>query len=223
MTARIAVLQQQRRPLPEPAADDDAPGAPVRIDPAWPAIRQALARVYNRIGAHIEKLADEVGIGVPAVLAVWYVESGGREHVRGQAVIRFENHILFNQWGRQNPDQYDTYFQHGGRPPATGNSCRNASGDFAPWKCHAWRADTSQAFVACHQGQAQEYDVLSFARRIAGDDAALHCISIGGCQVMGFNFRKLGFDSVDGMYDAFQDSEIAQIRGFFSFCQNTGS
>src|SRR5688572_12740182 len=125
MTAPVAILQQQKRPLPEPAAEDDAPAEPVVIDPAWPAVRQALARVYNRVGDHIERLANEVGIEVPAVLAVWYVESGGRLHVPGKAVIRFENHILFDQWGQHHRDPYDAHFQHGGRAPATGGSCRN--------------------------------------------------------------------------------------------------
>jgi cell wall-associated NlpC family hydrolase len=40
---------------------------------------------------------------------------------------------------------------------------------------------------------------------------------------MGFNFGKLGFDSPGAMFQAFQESEIAQIRGFFSFCRNTGA
>jgi cell wall-associated NlpC family hydrolase len=223
MSARVALLQQQVRPLPEPAVEDEAPGAPVLIDPAWPSTRQALARVYNRIGTQIEQMANEVGIDVPAVLAVWYVESSGRLHVPSKAVIRFENHILFNQWGQHNPGTYDAHFQHGGRPPATADSCRGSSGEFASWKCHRWRRDTSQPFVGCHQGQAQEYEVLEFARELSGDEIALQCISIGGCQVMGFNYGKLGFDSPKEMFDAFQESELAQVRGFFSFCKRTGA
>jgi hypothetical protein len=143
--------------------------------------------------------------------------------VPNKAVIRFENHILFDQWGRRHAAAYDAHFQHGGRPPAIGDACRGSSGEFASWKCHAWRPDTSRPFVACHQGQAQEYEVLEFARELAGDAIALQCISIGGCQVMGFNFKKLGFDDPKQMFDAFQDNEIAQVRGFFAFCQNTGS
>jgi hypothetical protein len=71
-------------------------------------------------------------------------------------------------------------------------------------------------------GQVQEYDVLGLARTIAGEGVALQCISVGGCQIMGFNYPKLGYQSAREMYAAFQESESAQVRGFFSFCEQVG-
>lgn len=44
-----------------------------------------------------------------AVLAVWRVESGGRTHVPGKAIIRFENDLLFRLWGQENPAPYDNH------------------------------------------------------------------------------------------------------------------
>jgi cell wall-associated NlpC family hydrolase len=222
MASRVALLQQQATKVVPPPLDAEAPATPVDVDVTWPPIRQALVGVYNRIGGHIERQAEQAGIDVPSVLAVWYVESGGRSHTPGQAVIRFENHILFNQWGAQNPDLYDQHFQHGGRAPALDDACRGPSGEYALSRCHAYRRTTSGPFTTCHSGQSQEYDVLSLARELAGDAIALQCISIGGCQVMGFNYQKLGFQNPLEMYDAFQATESAQVDGFFSFCSHCG-
>jgi hypothetical protein len=40
---------------------------------------------------------------------------------------------------------------------------------------------------------------------------------------MGFNFAAAGFPSPRALYDAFQASEGAQVRGFFAFCQGMGA
>ena len=216
--ATVAAFFPGRRLLPR-----DGPDTPVSIAPAWSAKRQALGRTYNRLGGLMGRLAGQFQVELPAVLAVWYVESSGREHTPGRAIIRFENHILFEQWGRFQPALYDQHFQHGGRPPRTEDACRGASGDFAAWKCHSYREATTGAFVPCHQSQQQEYDILRVATDLAGEDIALRCISIGGPQIMGFNFAAAGFPSPRAMYDAFQAAEGAQVRGFFAFCQGIGA
>jgi hypothetical protein len=216
--AMVAAFFPGRRLLP-----GDGPDHPVVVIPAWPTERRALGRVYNRLGGLMGRLAGEFQIEVPAVLAVWYVESSGREHTPGRAIIRFENHVLFDQWGRFQPTRYDQHFQHGGRPPRTQDVCRGASGDFAAWKCHHYREQAAGAFVACHQSQDQEYEVLALATALAGEDIALRCISIGGPQIMGFNFATAGFASPRALYDAFQASEGAQVRGFFAFSQRVGT
>ena len=197
--------------------DGDPPRTPIEIDPSWPPKRQHLADVYNRVGGLIERLADESQIPVPAVLAVWFVESSGRRHTPGRAVIRFENHILFERWGRANPGLYDQHFRHGGRAPQFGPACDGS------WKCHEYRRSTFEPFVACHQSQDQEYDVLDVASGLAGAEIARQCISMGGPQIMGFNHGMLGFGSASEMYDAFQGPEGAHVRGFFSFCENCGT
>ena len=92
----------------------------------------------------------------------------------------------------------------------------------AAWKCHAYRRSTAEPFAPCHTGQAQEYDVLALARGLAGDEVALRCISIGGPQIMGFNFGALGYQSAVALYDAFQASEAAQVRGFLAYCARRG-
>ena len=65
--------------------------------------------------------------------------------------------------------------------------------------------------------------MLDVASGLAGDDIALRCISMGGPQIMGFNYSAAGFRSPREMYDAFQASEGAQVQGFFAFCQHQGA
>lgn len=52
-------------------------------------------------------LANQTGIDPVAVLAVWYVESGGRGFTAGQPIIRFENHKFFQFWGHDHAGQFE--------------------------------------------------------------------------------------------------------------------
>lgn len=48
-------------------------------------------------------------------------------------------------------------------------------------------------------------------------NAALLSASVGGAQVMGFNHRAAGFDSVEAFWDAMKKSERAHLDAFASF------
>lgn len=187
------------------------PGSPVPISADWPSVRRALAATYNRLGGLMGVLATEVSIPVAAVLAVWHVESGGRRHQPGRAIIRFENHLLFDQWGRKNAETYDRHFRHGGRSGETGER----------WQNHKFREDPAQPFMTLHvrYGQDREYRALSLAIRLAGRDTGLRCISIGGPQILVRNHRYLGYRTPHDMYAAFQASERWHVLGFFDFCR----
>jgi hypothetical protein len=183
-----------------------APPAP--INSARPELSRALADTYNRLGGLMSLVGRETGITLPAALAVWYVESAGRRHTPGRAIIRFENHLLFDRWGSAHPDVYDTYFQHGGRAGVPDER----------WKNHRWRDDASRSFTTFHGDQDAEYRVLAFATTLSSDDTALQCISIGGSQILVSNHRMIGYESARAMYDAFQADERAHVLGFFDFC-----
>jgi hypothetical protein len=74
---------------------------------------------------------------------------------------------------------------------------------------------------ATRGGQAAEWD--NFARASAVDPhAAKLSISMGAAQVMGFNFKMVGFPTVEAMFDALSKSEDAQIVSFFDFVKNRG-
>src|SRR5438874_6789788 len=83
-----------------------APVKGIAISRTWPTIRRELASTYNRLGGLIRALATKEGINVPSVLAVWHIESGGRPHRVGSAIIRFENHLFYEHWGKYNQSVY---------------------------------------------------------------------------------------------------------------------
>jgi hypothetical protein len=186
-----------------------APARPVAVESGWSSTLKSLAGAYNRLGGLMGALAAQLGIEVRAMLAVWYVESAGRAHVPGRAIIRFENHLLWRAWGEANAATYDRYFKHGGHAGVPGQS----------WENHAFRESPDQAFRPLHSQQADEYAVLAVATRLAGETVALQCISIGGPQILGSNHRLLGYATPRTMYDAFQADERWHVLGFIDYCR----
>lgn len=189
------------------------PSQTIGIDAGWKVgdARKTLAKIYNRLGGLMETLAKETEIPASSVLAVWKVESGGKEHVPDEAIIRFENHLFFKLWGSSNEKSYDTHFKHGGRGGVEGKS----------WHSHSFREGLTGDFTDLHvaNGQALEYKALNLAVSLAGKEIAYQCISIGGCQILISNFRMIGYGSAAEMYAAFQKNERAHVLGFFDFCQ----
>jgi hypothetical protein len=187
------------------------PPKPIILDGAWPSGRKALAETYNRLGGLMQAVAAQLGVEVQSVLAVWKVESGGKVHVPNQAIIRFENHLLYKLWGKDAEATYDQYFRHGGRGGQGGNS----------WENHQYRESTTESFRTLHTGQqADEYRALQLATRLASQATAVQCASIGGPQILCSNYRLLGYASPVDMYNAFQAGERAHVLGFFDFCKN---
>ncbi len=190
------------------------PATAITIQKSWPATRREVSATYNRLGGLIEAVAKDLSIDVEAVLAVWHVESGGVVHVPGRAVIRFENHVFFDVWGRSNTDTFDDHFQFGTRPPQTGDKCDKR------YKCHKFRVNGTDPFEAVHNNdQNREYAAFELAVTLADEDSAVKCISIGGPQILGANYQILGYDTPTQMYDALQADEYAQVLGFFDFCR----
>jgi len=61
------------------------------------------------------------------------------------------------------------------------------------------------------------------ARAIAVDEnAAYQSVSIGTYQIMGFNYSACGHKSAKEMFDAFCESEAAQLAAFVAFLRNKG-
>lgn len=172
-------------------------------------IGAGVAKVYNRVGNLIARTAKAAGgIETAVALAIWYVESGGAEFVSGRAILRFENHRFFKNWGAANTKLYDQHFQHGGRAGVSGK----------PWENHAWRDDPKQPFETFHGNQQKEYWTLVFAVALAGQERAYRAASIGGPQIMLDEYAKLGYANAVDMYTAFQASERWHVLGFFDFC-----
>jgi predicted flap endonuclease-1-like 5' DNA nuclease len=166
-----------------------------------------VAQTWNRLGGLLQTLADQLAIDPGLAVAVWTVESGGRPFgPDGRMIIRFENHIFHDWWGKYNSDAFARHF--------TFNTHQR-------WQDHQWRLSPGQPWRTFHGNQNDEWAVFDFARTL-DDTAARLSISMGGPQIMGFNYTVTGYASVQRMFDDFAASERNQVAGFFNFVRSRG-
>lgn len=181
-----------------------APGRQITLGARASGAERQVANTWNKYGGLLAALAAQLRIDPGAAVAVLAIESGGRGFAAdGRMIIRFENHLFYRQWGVNHRDTFDRHFKF--------NPEKN-------WLEHQWRQFTNQPFRDFHGTQDGEWRVFSFARSL-DDTAAKLSISMGGPQIVGFNYTTLGFESVHQMYDAFSANERNQIVGFFNFVQ----
>ena len=167
-----------------------------------------VAQTWNRLGGRLQALAEQLGIDPGIAAAVWKVESGGAPFgPDGRMTIHFENQVFYDYWGKNRPDVFNQHF--------TFNSGKR-------WTGHQWRPSPGESWRACHQNQNGEWQTLNFACTL-DDTAARSAISMGGPQIMGFNYKSLGYTSVQEMFNAFAGSEGNQVLGFFNFCRSRGT
>jgi hypothetical protein len=197
---------------PALAAAPLAPARPITGLPGPGTTLGRLARTWNSVGGLVETLARQTGIEPMAVLAVWYVESGGRAFEAGRPVLRFENHKFFRFWGAANPKTFDRHFQFGGRAGVTGKSSQN----------HRFRNPPTSPWRPFHGTQDLEYEVFEFAQTLATKDLACMSASFGGPQIMGFNHDACGYADAVALFDAFAADQRWQVLGFFDFCRMNG-
>ena len=166
-----------------------------------------VAKAWNTYGNLLSILAMALEIESAMACAVLAVESAGKGFWDGRMVIRFENHIFYNHWGKDHKGAFDEHF---------------SMDSTKKWKNHQWRADPDDPWRPLHTqaaGQDEEWAVLDFARQL-DDTAALNSISMGAPQIMGFNSPKVGFDSVQEMFEAFSKSDHAHVLGLFDFIRS---
>jgi uncharacterized protein YgiM (DUF1202 family) len=197
-------------PIPAPSvADREQTGlAPERQLPlGGGATSQKVARTWNKFGKLLTELCDKIGIDVACAVSVLCVESSGQGFQpsnNDQMIIRFENHKFWKYWGRDNQEAFKRHFVY-----QSGKA----------WKGHKWRRDENDSWQAFHGNQQKEWQVLNFARTL-NNEAALFSISMGAPQIMGFHFARIGYSTVEEMFDDFNSDIEAHIRGFFSFFDN---
>jgi len=167
---------------------------------------KSVATAWNKYGGLLAALSEDLGFSPSSAAAVLAVESAGEGFWDGKMVIRFENHIFY-RWGKDHADVYKAHFRF-----------NNSSS----WKDHSWRPDTRALWRPLHTkeaGQAEEWAALEYARTL-DDTAALNSISMGAPQIMGFNSAKIGFSSVQEMFEAFNAGDRAHICGLFDFIRS---
>ncbi|MDI9548659.1 MAG: N-acetylmuramidase domain-containing protein [Chloroflexota bacterium] len=162
-----------------------------------------VANTWNQFGALILKLAEFLDLDPAVAVGVMAVESGGTAFAGdGRMLIRFENHIFFDKYGKLEPERFSQHFQF--------NLDR-------PWEDHLWRPDPKEEWRTLHGNHQAEWNAFNLARTRFDPRAAKLSISMGLPQIMGFNHRYAGYESVEEMFTAFRDSANAQIIGFFDF------
>ena len=190
---------------PQPEAAEALPLAPLRLlRVGGSAEERKVAETWNQFGGLLESLSEEKRIDTACSVAVLCVESSGRGFDRnndGRMIVRFENHKFWKYWGKTDPSRFRDHFTY---DPGK------------VWTGHKWRSERSGEWQKFHGSQVREWEVLNFARSI-DDTAALLSISMGAPQIMGFHYERLGYRTVQEMFDEFAADIGAQITGFFDF------
>jgi len=163
-------------------------------------------KTWNNYGNLISVISKELGIDVEIALAVICVESGGSGFSSdGKMIIRFENHVFYTYYGSKSDDNKKIFDEH-----FTFNTKSRRDG-------HKYRKNKSDEWITSHNGQKTEWESLEIARKI-DDTKALYSISMGAPQVMGFNYKSIGYNSVNEMFNAFSKDIRYHIMALFDFC-----
>ncbi len=167
------------------------------------------ARTWNRYGGLLQTLSDQYQIEPACSVAVLCVESAGEGFEKSNAnrmIIRFENHKFWSYWGEQHSEIYHEHFKY----------CRQQSGKTKAWLGHFFRESERDEWQSFHGHQVLEWRVLQFARSL-NDSAALYSVSMGAPQIMGFHHRRIGYPTVQEMFEKFKSGIRWQIKGLFDF------
>jgi N-acetylmuramidase len=166
-----------------------------------------VAAIWNQYGGLLDLLSNTLGVDSGIAVGALATESGGSGFgADGRLLIRFENQIFYDCWGKANDATFRDHFA------------------FAPvhqWTEHRWRPTASEDWRQCHESQAVEWDVFTFARGL-DETAAMMSISMGLTQVMGFNHATIGYPTVQDMFAAFCGNARYQIIAFFDFVRRNG-
>lgn len=171
--------------------------------------QKLVANTWNTQGGLLAVLSEIVQAEPAAAVAILCVESSGRAFGDdGRMIIRFENHVFWDKWGKQNTGGFDPHFRFNQSKRWLGHQfCNPAGGDWTD--CHK-------------KNQAGEWEVFSFARGL-DEVSAMRSISMGGPQIMGFNHHLVGYESPREMFDRFQADMRFQILGLFDFVKGPGT
>lgn len=166
------------------------------------AAEQALIVPWNQYGALLLRLSATLQIDAGVALAVLLAESNGTPFgPDGRLTLRFEVHLFHREWEPSDPALFDRHFRFDPQQPTAG---------------HSWRPSAHGSWQTFHGSQPAEWEVFTFARTL-DERAALRSTSMGMAQIMGFNHLQIGYATVQEMFEAFQQSERAQLLGFFRF------
>ena len=141
----------------------------------------------------IKDVADDLNVEVPAIKAVYEVESRGKGfQSNGDPKILFEGHIFWRELKKRdiNPENH---------------VAGNENILHQKWTKDYYREN--------------QYDRLNKAKKI-NEEAALASASWGTFQIMGFNYKACGYPSVKAFVDASYVSEGEHLKAFGGFVKS---
>lgn len=171
--------------------------------------QKKIARTWNQFGGLLETLSGSMQLDPACAVAVFCVESSGKGFQKSnqdRMIIRFENHVFWKTWGKENPQIFHQHFKYG----------KQEDGRNKIWLGHQFRPSQEGNWKTFHGSQSKEWEVLDFAKAL-DESAALTSISMGAPQIMGFHYKRLGFESAKEMFNKFNKDIQYQIEGFYHF------
>jgi SH3-like domain-containing protein len=172
-----------------------------KIPEAGNRIQVIVKSAYNKYGNLLSLLSKKLGIDLASSIAVLSVESGGVGIDNGRVLIRFENHLFYKYWGKDNEGVYKKHFMF--------DNGKN-------WLGHKFRKDSHGDWIDFHGDQSKEYEALNFARSL-DDEKALLSISMGLPQILGSNSKIVGYETVHEMFDNFNKDIRYHVFALFDF------
>jgi hypothetical protein len=178
-------------------APDPIPSSSVSGD-----LQYSVSKIYNMYGKYIYEKALQVGVSPSNAAAVIFVESKGDGFgPDNKMTIRFEACDFYNFWGKYHKKEFNDHFY------CSKDTIENIDDKY--------RNSSNEQFINYHDNHYREWNAFQIARNL-NETSALNSISMGLSQVMGFNYHKLGYNSVKEMFDKLSSSVKAQIDSFFS-------
>lgn len=170
--------------------------------PKQPRESRITAQTYNKYGGMLEVLCNKINIDIATAVAVLAVESAGHGYgAEGNVIIRFENHLFHRFWGKENERVYNRHFKYS---------------KTKSWDGHLFRKDKKDDWKAFHGNQKNEWEVFEFARKL-DNKAALKSASYGAPQILGTNFKKIGYINTEDMLFYFNKDIKYQLLALFDF------
>lgn len=171
-----------------------------KIKAAGSTVEKRTITTWNKYGNLLDLLSEELGIDVAGAIAVLCVEGGGNGFgMDGRVLIRFENHLFHKWWGIDNDRLYDRHFKFKGG-----------------WQHHSFRLDRRDDWTNVHSSQETEWQAFELAKTF--DEAiAYRCISMGAPQIMGFNYKRIGYKDPQEMMTYFAKDIRYHIFALFDF------
>jgi uncharacterized protein YgiM (DUF1202 family) len=170
--------------------------------PSSPRSKRITAETYNNFGNLTDVISKQLKIDPAAAIAVLAVESAGKAYGDdGRVLIRFENHLFYRFWGKRNLDVFNDHFKFDRRKY---------------WTNHFFRSNKKAEWENFHGNQKKEWEVFEFAQKL--DSTAAHIsASYGAPQILGTNYKKIGYDSPEKLLENFSDDVRFQVFALFDF------